>query len=74
MTLEEIRERRGVILTIASHHGAGNVRLFGSTARGTSIDSSDVDLLVDLEHGRTLFDLGGLQMDVQSAVGSAAPA
>ena len=69
MTLDEIRERRELILAIASRHGARNVRLFGSTARGTSGHDSDVDLLVELEPGRTLFDLGGLLVDLQSAIG-----
>jgi uncharacterized protein len=69
MTLDEIRARREVILAIASRHGARNIRVFGSTARGTATESSDVDLLVDLEPGRTLLDLGGLLMDVESTTG-----
>ncbi len=68
MTLDQIRARREVILGIASRHGARNVRLFGSIARGTSRSDSDVDLLVDLEPGRTLLDLGGLLMEVQGAL------
>jgi uncharacterized protein len=47
---------------------AQNVRLFGSTARGTSSAQSNVDLLVDLEPGRTLMDLGGLLMTLQAAL------
>jgi predicted nucleotidyltransferase len=70
MTLSEIRAQRAVILGIASRHGARNVRLFGSTARGTSSSDSDVDLLVDLEPGRTLLDLGGLLMDMQGVIGT----
>ena len=69
MNLGEIRARRDVILAIASRHGARNVRVFGSTVRGTATESSDLDLLVDLEPGRTLLDLGGLLMDVQDATG-----
>lgn len=69
MTLDEIRERREIILAVASRHGASNIRVFGSTARGTSNPDSDVDLLVDLESGRTLFDLGGLLMDLQQTLG-----
>jgi predicted nucleotidyltransferase len=69
MTLDEIRGQREIILAIASSHGARNVRLFGSTARGSSGMESDVDVLVELEPGRTLFDLGGLLMDLQSAMG-----
>ncbi len=70
MTLSEVRGQRDVILDIASRHGARNVRVFGSTARGTSGTQSDIDLLVDLEEGRTLLDLGGLLMDMQEISGT----
>lgn len=68
MTLSEVRAQRDLLLGIASRHGARNVRVFGSTARGTSHDNSDIDLLVDLEPDRTLFDLGGLSMDMQGVI------
>lgn len=65
MTLEELRTRhREVIMTIATKYGASNVRVFGSVARGEADEKSDVDLLVDLEKGRSLFDLGGLWYDL----------
>ena len=70
MTLSEIRAQREVIIGIASRHGARNVRLFGSTARGTSGSDSDIDLLVDLEPGRTLLDLGGLLVEMQNVIGT----
>jgi uncharacterized protein len=60
---------RGDILRIAERYGARNVRLFGSTARGDAGLDSDVDVLVDLEPGRSLLDLGGLQMDLQELLG-----
>ncbi len=41
------------------------MRVFGSVAQGTADETSDVDFLVDLEEGRSLFDLGGLLMDLQ---------
>lgn len=69
MTLNQLMARRDAILRIAFRHGARNVRVFGSTARGDSTEISDLDLLVELEPGRTLFDLGGLLMDVQNEVG-----
>jgi uncharacterized protein len=56
---------RADILRLAARHGARNVRLFGSAARGESDALSDVDILVDLEPGRSLLDLGGLLMDLQ---------
>lgn len=45
------------------------MRLLGSTARGSSDKESDIDLLVELEPGRTLFDLGGLLLELQRATG-----
>ena len=57
--------RRDQILQVAARHGARNVRVFGSTARGETSFESDVDFLVDLDPGRTLMDLGGLLMDLQ---------
>ena len=45
------------------------MRIFGSVARGEAGPGSDVDLLVDLEPGRSLLDLGGLLMDLQGLLG-----
>jgi predicted nucleotidyltransferase len=56
-------------LQIATQHGAKNVRLFGSFARGDALDGSDVDLLVELEPGRSLFDLGALLEDLKALLG-----
>jgi hypothetical protein len=60
-----IAENREDILKLASRHGASNVRIFGSVARGEAEAGSDVDFLVTLEEGRDLFDLGALLMDLQ---------
>jgi predicted nucleotidyltransferase len=57
------------VLSIAASHGATNVRVFGSVARGEDDLSSDVDLLVALEPGRTLFDVGGLAFDLAELLG-----
>jgi hypothetical protein len=64
-TLESLRARRADILAVATRRGARNVRVFGSVARGQERPDSDVDLLVDLEPGRSLFDLGGLLADLE---------
>jgi hypothetical protein len=70
MTLEKIVEsKREDILRIADKYGAYNVRIFGSVARGESDDESDIDLLVDMEQGRSLLDLGGLTIDLEELLG-----
>jgi uncharacterized protein len=65
---EVLAEKRKEILSIAKMHGARNVRVFGSVARGEADDRSDIDFLVDMEPGRSLLDLGGLQADLESAL------
>jgi len=66
MGVEELlKAKREEILRIAARHGAVNIRVFGSVARGDARPDSDVDFLVDLEPGRSLLDLGGLLMDLQ---------
>ncbi len=59
-----LAERRPEIMRLAAHNGAYNIRIFGSVARGEDDDQSDIDLLVDLEPDRSLFDLGGLLTDL----------
>jgi len=56
---------RAEILRIAARHGAHNVRLFGSVARGEDRPESDVDLLVEMEAGRSLLDLVSLGQDLE---------
>ena len=70
MTLERLlEEKREDILRIAARHGARNVRVFGSVARGEADEASDIDFLVDMEPGRSLLDLGGLQMELEALLG-----
>lgn len=66
---ELLREKREDILRVATKRGASNIRIFGSVARGEADAKSDIDLLVDLEPGRSIFDLGGLLMDLQDLLG-----
>jgi predicted nucleotidyltransferase len=66
---ELLRKRRTDILRVATKHGARNVRLFGSVARGETDDRSDIDFLVDMEPGRSLLDMGGLLMDLRELLG-----
>ena len=66
---EVLKAKREEILRLAARHGARNVRLFGSVARGEADTESDVDVLVDMEPGRSLLDMGGLLMDLQELLG-----
>jgi predicted nucleotidyltransferase len=62
---DTLHQQREEILRISAKHGAHNVRIFGSVARGEADLESDIDVLVDLEPGRNLLDLGGLLMELQ---------
>ena|SRR5690349_23936704 len=69
ITRQIIHQKRGQILEIAARHGASNVRVFGSVARGDATAASDVDLIVQFERGRSLFDHGGLIADLEDLLG-----
>lgn len=70
MKLDQLlEEKRGEIRRIASRHGAREVQVFGSVSRGEADRESDIDFLVELETGRSLLDLGGLQMELESLLG-----
>lgn len=62
-------EKREEILGIARKHGAHNLRLFGSVARGEADEASDIDLLVEMDPGRSLFDMGALLMELKELLG-----
>ncbi|MBI4533509.1 MAG: nucleotidyltransferase family protein [Candidatus Melainabacteria bacterium] len=57
------------IKELAARHGAYNVRIFGSIARGKSTAGSDIDLLVDFEHGRTIIDHVRLIRELEELLG-----
>jgi predicted nucleotidyltransferase len=70
VTIERLLvEKREDILRLAASRGARNVRIFGSAARGTARDDSDIDILVDVESGRSLLDVVGLWLDLQELLG-----
>ena len=70
MTLSEaVKKKREEILEVAARRGARNVRLFGSLARGEERAGSDVDLLVEMEEGRSLLDLSHLLQDMEELLG-----
>jgi len=60
-----VTRHRDEILRLAEVHGARNVRIFGSRARGEATPGSDLDLLISLESGRSLLDIVGLKQDVE---------
>ena len=64
-----IIDRREQILTTATKYGATNLLVFGSVARGDEHDTSDLDLLVEFEVGRSLFDHAGLVAELEQLVG-----
>ena len=65
----KLHSNRDAVLRIAAQHGARNIRVFGSVARGDSDQDSDLDILVEMEAGRSLFDMGGLLMELQDMLG-----
>ena len=68
-TARDVASRRVEILELGRRHGVSNLRIFGSTARGDASFSSDIDFLVTLEAGRTLFDLGAFWHQLEQLLG-----
>ena len=66
---QRLQAKREEILRIAAKHGAYNVRLFGSVARGEADVDSDIDLLIRFESGRTLLDHAALIIDLETLLG-----
>ena len=66
---DQLRDRREEILRVAAKHGAGNVSVFGSVARGEETADSDVDLLVDVAGETAPWFPGGLVADLEEMLG-----
>ncbi|MCB1946784.1 MAG: nucleotidyltransferase family protein [Thauera sp.] len=64
-----LRRRVDTIREAAARFHVRNPRVFGSVLHGTDKDGSDLDLLVDPQPGTTLFDLGGLQVELEDMLG-----
>jgi len=64
----ELLRLRPKIVAITRAYGVRNVRIFGSFARGEQRPTSDIDLLVDLPDGMTLFELSGLKIDLEETL------
>ena len=69
-SLVSLRKLRIEILAAAARHGASNVRVYGSVARGEARPDSDIDLLVDMDAGRSLLDLAGLHLELEELLDS----
>ncbi|MBI5362716.1 MAG: nucleotidyltransferase family protein [Planctomycetes bacterium] len=67
--IDALAPHRARILELARRHGVRRLRVFGSFARGTAREESDLDLIADLEPDRTLFDLGAFGMDLEELLG-----
>lgn len=64
-----LKEKRVEIVQIAHKHGAGHVRVFGSVAKGEAQPGSGVDLLVEMEPGRSLLDMIAIKQDLEDLLG-----
>ena len=66
---QAFEKNRALIREMVARHNTVNPRVFGSVLHGTDTEDSDVDLLVDPLPSTTLFDLGGLQVRLEEALG-----
>ena len=64
-----LRLKKAEVQRIARQHGATNLRVFGSVARGEAGEDSDLDLLVEMEPGRSLLDLVAIKQDLEDLLG-----
>ena len=68
-TLKKLRDRHREISELARRRGVTSIKVFGSVARAEARPDSDVDLLVELEDGRSILDLGGFLDEVSELLG-----
>jgi uncharacterized protein len=61
--------KRDLLHSVVARHRSANLRVFGSVLHGRDREDSDLDLLVDALPGATLFDLGGLQVELEELLG-----
>lgn len=66
---QAFEQNRQLIREVAAHYPVANPRVFGSVLHGNDAEGSDIDIVIDALPGLTLFDLGGLQSDLESALG-----
>ncbi len=66
---EQLKRSRKSIIRLAKAYGVTDIRVFGSAARGDETPESDIDFLVELEPNRSLFDVGGLLVELENLLG-----
>jgi predicted nucleotidyltransferase len=66
---ERVAQKRAEVLRAAARHGARNLRVIGSVARGEARPDSDLDLLVDVDQGRSLLDHAALVIELETLLG-----
>ncbi len=69
MNYEQIRQYAPEIVRIAHKHGISKIYVFGSVARGDATDQSDVDFLVEMQEGASLFGVGGFSYETEKLLG-----
>jgi predicted nucleotidyltransferase len=70
MNIDEIiKRKRSEILKISTRYGAKEIKIFGSALRGEAKKNSDIDLLVQLEPGRSLLDIIAIKQDLEDLLG-----
>ena len=65
-----LKKKKDMILEVARRHGARNVRIFGSIARGEDDSKSAMDFLIDMEPGRSILDPASLLVELQQILGT----
>ncbi len=66
---QALRDKRQEILQVVARHGARNARIFGSQARGEAGAGSDLDILIELDLGRSLLDIVAIKQDLEDLLG-----
>jgi predicted nucleotidyltransferase len=69
MKIDQIRQFAPQLIQIAQKHGISKIYVFGSVARGDSTDQSDIDFLVEMQEGASLFGVGGFNFESEKLLG-----
>jgi len=65
MNIQELKKNRESIISVVERNGGRKVRIFGSLARGEGLTDSDVDILIELDPGRSLLDILAIKQDLE---------